>query len=175
MCAKARKACVCVRWLSSSAVSACASGLLQLGLARGERVAIYLEKRFETVVASFGAPAAGGVFVPLNPLLKPEQVGFILRDCEVRVLVTSPERLAQLGEVLAQCPSVRHVVLTSGSGAAPVPVHDWAALLGWLWWMPRTSTTHVDLPWPRLLLRPSCRCARRETTAVAAHLPRVWI
>ena len=80
-------------------MSACASGLLQLGLARGERVAIYLEKRFETVVASFGAPAAGGVFVPLNPLLKPEQVGFILRDCDVRVLVTSPERLGQLGEV----------------------------------------------------------------------------
>ena len=103
--------------------------MLQLGLARGERVAIYLEKRFETVVASFGAPAAGGVFVPLNPLLKPEQVGFILRDCDVRVLVTSPERLGQLGEVLTQCPSLRHVVLTSGTGSAPVPVHDWAALL----------------------------------------------
>lgn len=112
-----------------AAVRGFASGLMQLGLARGERVAIYLEKRFETVVASFGAPAAGGVFVPLNPLLKPEQVGFILRDCDVRVLVTSPERLAQLGEVLTQCPSLQHVVLTSGAGAAPVPVHDWAALL----------------------------------------------
>jgi acyl-CoA ligase (AMP-forming) (exosortase A-associated) len=112
-----------------AAVRGFASGLMGLGLARGERVAIYLEKRFETVVASFGAPAAGGVFVPLNPLLKPEQVGFILRDCDVRVLVTSPERLAQLGEVLTQCPSLRHVVLTSGAGAAPVPVHDWAALL----------------------------------------------
>ncbi len=47
------------------------SGLMHLGTQRGERVAIYLEKRFETVIASFGAPAAGGVFVPLNPLLKP--------------------------------------------------------------------------------------------------------
>lgn len=113
-----------------SAVRGFASGLMQLGLKRGERVAIYLEKRFETVIASFGAPAAGGVFVPLNPLLKPEQVGFILRDCDVRVLVTSPERLAQLPEVLAQCPALRHVVLTNGEGRAPVPVHDWDALLG---------------------------------------------
>lgn len=113
-----------------AAVRGFAGGLMQLGLARGERVAIYLEKRFETVVASFGAPAAGAVFVPLNPLLKPEQVGFILRDCDVRVLVTSPERLSQLGEVLTQCQSLRHVVLTGGAGAAPVPVHDWAALLG---------------------------------------------
>ena len=58
-------------------VSRFASGLLSLGLQRGERVAIYLEKRFETVIASFGAPAAGGVFVPLNPLLKAEQVAYI--------------------------------------------------------------------------------------------------
>ena len=77
-----------------------ASGLMALGLARGDRVAIYLEKRFETVVASFGAPAAGGVFVPVNPLLKPEQVGFILQDCNVRVLVTSPDRLPLLADAL---------------------------------------------------------------------------
>ncbi|MCK7493615.1 MAG: AMP-binding protein [Comamonadaceae bacterium] len=83
-----------------AAVDAFAGGLLGLGLARGERVGIYLEKRFETVIASFGAPAAGGVFVPMNPLLKPEQVAYILRDCDVRVLVTSPERLALLAPVL---------------------------------------------------------------------------
>lgn len=113
----------------SAGVQGFANGLLSLGLARGERVAIYLEKRFETVVASFGAPAAGGVFVPLNPLLKPEQVGFILRDCDVRVLVTSPDRLALLGETLAACPALRYVVLTHGSGEAPVPVQDWSQLL----------------------------------------------
>ena len=43
----------------SASVKQFASGLMGLGLARSERVAIYLEKRFETVIASFGAPAAG--------------------------------------------------------------------------------------------------------------------
>ncbi len=115
-----------------------ASGLMSLGLARGERVAIYLEKRFETVIASFGAPAAGAVFVPVNPLLKPQQVAFILRDCNVRVLVTSPERLALLGEVLADCPDLQHVVVTAaasssaaGARAASRPeLTSWADLLG---------------------------------------------
>ena len=51
------------------AVTGFSNGLLSLGIQRGERVAIYLEKRFETVIASFGAPTAGGVFVPLNPCL----------------------------------------------------------------------------------------------------------
>ncbi|HXE38237.1 MAG TPA: acyl-CoA ligase (AMP-forming), exosortase A system-associated [Azonexus sp.] len=96
-----------------------ANGLLALGLQRGERVAIYLEKRFETVIASFGAPAAGGVFVPLNPLLKAEQVGYILRDCNVRVLVTSPERLAILQETLPACHDLRHVVVLDADDALP--------------------------------------------------------
>ncbi|MCV2361135.1 acyl-CoA ligase (AMP-forming), exosortase A system-associated [Paucibacter sp. TC2R-5] len=95
--------------------AAFASGLMALGVQRGERVAIYLEKRFETVIASFGAPAAGAVFVPLNPLLKAEQVSFILQDCAVRVLLTSPERYALLGEALKTCPALRHVVLTDGA------------------------------------------------------------
>lgn len=110
-----------------------ASGLQGLDLARGERVAIYLEKRFETVVASFGAPAAGGVFVPLNPLLKPEQVGYILRDCNVRVLVTSPERLGQLRDTLSRCHDLRHVVVLDSSeplpDLGPLEICRWSELL----------------------------------------------
>ena len=94
-----------------NAIDGFAAGLIGLGALRGERIAIYLEKRFETVIASFGAPAAGCVFVPLNPLLKAEQVAYILRDCNVRVLVTSSERLASLAPVLNDCHDLRHVVL----------------------------------------------------------------
>ena len=101
------------------AVQRFAGGLVSFGVARAERVAIYLEKRFETVIASFGAPAAGGVFVPLNPLLKPEQVGYILRDCNVRVLVTSADRLALLAPVLAACHDLRHVVVLDSEQPLP--------------------------------------------------------
>jgi acyl-CoA ligase (AMP-forming) (exosortase A-associated) len=115
-------------------VAACASGLRRLHLQRGERVGIYLEKRFETVVASFGVPAAGGVFVPLNPLLKAEQAGFILQDCDVRVLVTSADRLALLAPQLLACHALRHVVLVDGvasaSGLPPgIVLHSWAEVL----------------------------------------------
>ena len=103
----------------ADAVTAFAHGICGAGLPRAGRVGIYLEKRFETVIASFGAPAAGGVFVPINPLLKAEQVGFILDDCEVHTLVTSPERLPALLPVLAQCSSLRHLVLTEASDSAP--------------------------------------------------------
>ncbi|WP_310386401.1 acyl-CoA ligase (AMP-forming), exosortase A system-associated [Roseateles sp.] len=117
----------------SAEVDAFAAGLMALGLQRGERVGIYLEKRFETVIASFGAPAAGAVFVPLNPLLKAEQVGFIMQDCDVRVLLTSPERYALLGDTLQACPALRHVVLTDGAHKPEAGrghgMHTWSELL----------------------------------------------
>jgi acyl-CoA ligase (AMP-forming) (exosortase A-associated) len=87
-----------------------ATGLLDLGMKRGERLAFYLDKRFETVAAAFGAAKAGAVFVPINPLLKSDQVAHILRDCNVRVIVTTIERLDALGQVLAECPDLQQVV-----------------------------------------------------------------
>jgi len=106
-----------------------------LGVARGERIAVYLEKRSETVIAAFGATAAGAAFVPINPLLKSEQVAYILRDCNVCVLVTSAERFATLAGERAQCSDLRHVVLVGQDrprgAAAPAPnVHAWDEVLG---------------------------------------------
>lgn len=85
--------------------------LNRLGVRRGDRVAVYLDKRIETVTALFGTSAADGVFVPVNPLLRPKQVGYIVRDCSARVLVTSAERLALLREELQECKALEHVVL----------------------------------------------------------------
>ena len=88
-----------------------AGRLVELGIARSERVGIYMEKRPEFVTAAFGTMRAGAVFVPLNPLLKADQVAYILRDCNVRVLVTSVERLAALAPALTQCHDLRQVVV----------------------------------------------------------------
>ena len=91
--------------------------LAALGVRRSDRVAVFLDKRFETVVGTFGAAAAGGVFVPVNPILKPPQVQHILTDCNVRVLVTSAARLTGLADILGDCPDLAHVILTDGDAA----------------------------------------------------------
>lgn len=109
-----------------------AQGLADLGISGGDRVAVFLEKRTETVTSIFGASAAGCTFVPVNPVLKPAQVAYILNDCSVRVLITSAERLRLLAQDLSKCPSVEHVVLVDGPAAVQRAqdgylVHLWAA------------------------------------------------
>lgn len=108
-----------------------ASGaLLAAGLERSARMAVYMEKNVENVAAMFGAAAAGGVFVPVNPLLKPEQVAYIMADCNVRILVTSAERLRLLASSLALCPDLR-TVLAVNPGGLPLPDVPGVSVLGW--------------------------------------------
>lgn len=93
-----------------SEVVAVARGLRRLGLDRGDRVGVFLDKRIETVTAIFGTSAAGGVFVPVNPILKAKQVAYILADCSVRVLITTKERYALVKDELEHT-AVEHVIV----------------------------------------------------------------
>jgi acyl-CoA ligase (AMP-forming) (exosortase A-associated) len=116
-----------------------AAGLLRvLGIERGDRVAIYLEKRLETVVALFAAGIADGVFVPVNHILKPPQVGHILRDSGARVLVTSADRLSQLRTVLPDS-EVADVIVV---GALPASAPEGLALHAW------QDAASIDIPVP---------------------------
>ena len=103
----------------AQAVAQWRDGLLALGIERAGRVAVYLDKRCAGVAALFGAAAAGAVCVPVNPLLKSEQVAYILADCAVRVLVTSAERYRQLAPQLAALSDLRQVILTGADATLP--------------------------------------------------------
>lgn len=70
--------------------------LREAGVQRGDRVGILLPKSRDECAAIFGVSYADGVFVPINPLLRPVQVRHILADCGARILITTQE----LGETL---------------------------------------------------------------------------
>lgn len=121
-------------------VSAAATGLRRIGLNRGDRVLVCLEKRLETAVAMLAVSAAGGVLVPVNPAFKPGQVAYVAADCAARVLITSVERSRSLLGELAGVRSLQQLVLVGGASAgdlastyqaAPqVPVTSWRQLVG---------------------------------------------
>lgn len=77
-------------------ISHVAGGLAAAGLKPGDRSAVYLGKSIETVTALFAIARAGGVFVPVNPALKPAQVAHIVTDSGARLLITGRTRAQQL-------------------------------------------------------------------------------
>jgi len=116
----------------ASAMNALAGNLVHQGLPRSGRVAVYSEKRPEAVIGMFAAASAGGVFVPVNPLLKADQLTYILRDCNVHTLITTVERLGLLTSHLASCKELKQIIVIGGQDDYPqldgIVMHDWSTM-----------------------------------------------
>lgn len=81
--------------LARSSSALCAA-FLEAGVRKGDRIGLYMEKSWESVVAMLAASQAGAAFVNINPLLKPPQVRYITEDCDIDVLVGDAPKLASL-------------------------------------------------------------------------------
>ena len=68
------------------------------GVSVGDRVGIWLDKCVAAVAAMQGALRIGAVYVPLDPLAPAARIRTIISDCDMRMVITSPERVASLGE-----------------------------------------------------------------------------
>lgn len=91
--------------------NALAHGLRALGLKRQERVAVYFDNSVETVQGIFATMKAAGVFLVINPQVKGDKLSFILRDCNVRVLLTGMRNFKSVMAEIASCPDLKHVVI----------------------------------------------------------------
>ncbi len=96
-----RTALICVdRTLSFSELDDLAErfalGLRDLGVNPGERVTLWLENGWRWVVAYFGIFRAGAVANPVNVLLTPDEVDFIVENCNARAIVGDSTKLRSL-------------------------------------------------------------------------------
>jgi long-chain acyl-CoA synthetase len=80
------------------------------GTAPGDRISLYGQNSWQWVVAYHAAFKAGAVVNPINVMLTPEEVRFVLRDCGASVLFADGDRAAQLGGVVDDVDDLRQVV-----------------------------------------------------------------
>lgn len=106
-----------------------ASGLVRLGVGRGERVVVFGDNTPETVVAFWGVLKASAIVSIVSPLTKPDKLAHMLKDCGAAVLVSEAHLARTFTEAAAHAPDVRHVIV-----AGPSDKVDAAALPGFLAW-----------------------------------------
>jgi amino acid adenylation domain-containing protein len=78
-----------------------ASLLRELGVGRGDRVGLFLEKSIDAVVGIYGILKCGGVYVPLDPAAPTQRLGYIASDCGLRVLISSSSKEAAWRELVS--------------------------------------------------------------------------
>ncbi len=91
------------------------NALAALGIRRGDRVALILPQRPETVVAHIATYQLGAVAVPLSFLFGPEALEYRLNDSEARIAFVDPQSLPNLAPIRDRCPGIAHVIGVAGA------------------------------------------------------------
>ena len=76
--------------------------LRSLGVERGDRVGIFMNKSVYSAVALHGILRSGAAYVPLDPGAPLERLKFVIQDCDIQVLVSEQKKLKTLEKLLVQ-------------------------------------------------------------------------
>jgi amino acid adenylation domain-containing protein len=99
----------------SNALAHC---LREVGVRPRDRVAISMRRGLVSVVGITGIMKAGAAYVPVDPLSPASRLEYILKKCEIRILLTSRERLGGIQQVLSGGTPLQTVMVMDG---APSP------------------------------------------------------
>lgn len=86
--------------------------LMDLGVRRGDRVAIYLENSAEAVLSIFAVLKAGAVFVIVNPSTKADKLIYILNNCRAKGIICPQRRLNEVVSRTSRLPHAEFIVVT---------------------------------------------------------------
>jgi long-chain acyl-CoA synthetase len=102
-------------------VTLLALGLQQLGVARGDRVAILSENRPEWAFADWACLSIGAADVPIYPTLPAAQITHILLNSgSTAIFVSGDAQAAKIAEIRSQLPALHHVVTFADTKPAGV-------------------------------------------------------
>jgi amino acid adenylation domain-containing protein len=92
--------------------------LAQKGVAKGDRVGLYLDKTLESVIGVYAVMKSGAAYVPLDPDAPVARLAYIVRDCGIRCLLTGSEKIEELRAMLDLETSVETVVILNADAFA---------------------------------------------------------
>ncbi|WP_431956551.1 AMP-binding protein [Nocardia lijiangensis] len=99
-----------------AAVDAVASGLAAAGLSKGDRVGIWAPNCAEWFLVQYATAKLGAILVNINPAYRTSELGYVLRQAGIRMLIAAPEfktsnYVAMIEEVRPECPGLEQVVI----------------------------------------------------------------
>lgn len=89
-----------------------ANALIDRGINRQDRVAVYLDNSIESVVSIFGILKAGAVFLVINPQVKSKKLSYILNDCQVKALVLDNTAIQQFIDGSVESLDLKNLIIT---------------------------------------------------------------
>ena len=104
-----------------------ASGLLSLGVKKGDKVAILLPNRLEFPSAWLAANSMGAVMVPVNARFVEDEIKYVLEHSEASVLITSDDHMETVERIKRDLPGLE-LIISIGDADTRESIPFWALL-----------------------------------------------
>ncbi|MCP4412597.1 MAG: amino acid adenylation domain-containing protein [Gammaproteobacteria bacterium] len=91
-----------------------ANKLIEEGINRGDKIGIYLHKSIEAIISIFSILKAGAVYVPLPVTVPVKRVKYIIKDCEIRFLISCSGLLDNIAQMTDHNSSVTTIFNVEG-------------------------------------------------------------
>ena len=91
--------------------------LINVGIKKGDRVAIYIDNSWQCIISIYGATLSGAVILVINPQIKADKLNYILNDCEAKFLVSTNTLKQQLSAALEETKNIKEVIITGDIGS----------------------------------------------------------
>jgi len=105
-------------------VARLAGVLADFGVGADTTVAMFADTGFPYFEYHYAVPWAGGVMVPLNTRLADAELGYILNDAEVKLLIVDQEHAARVPALLKLAPGVRQVIAIDAPPGSDIPDYE---------------------------------------------------
>jgi len=89
--------------------------LVDTGIEKGDRVAIFMNNSWQCMVSIFGITIAGGVFLVVNPQTKASKLNFILTDSGAKIVVSEILLVNELTLALEGLKEVQEIIISGGN------------------------------------------------------------
>lgn len=105
-----------------------ANALAEMGVSRGDRVALTAPQAVETLLVNLAAWRLGAISVPLAPQFGPDALEYRVSDCGASVCVADPDNLDTVQTVRDDIDSLDHVLVTDDDVASDDVAGFWSTL-----------------------------------------------
>ena len=103
-----------------------ATGLLHLGIKKGDKIAVFLDNCPEFIIAYYSILKAGATVVAINYMYKIEETKFILQDSQATAIITSRPYLEMAEELRLRVDSLKHIICTNTTAISHI--HDFSKI-----------------------------------------------
>ncbi len=98
------------------------TSLVNMGMAKGDRIAVLTHNCPEWVVSYYAIVINNGIVVPIDKELKPQEIRHILDDSGAKFVIVTKEYLGKVEEICESLPDLKKIILiTNGAREASMP------------------------------------------------------